>query len=109
MTDLLEVSHQYDREAGRTVSMRKADRLRRMRDSLRYMVGNRDGADPMTLRLHLGLRLDVTTQWCRRHGYHASIGANGLTFQRDGEPPQVASLGDILRWDGRRIVVERGA
>lgn len=108
MTDLLEVSHQYDREAGRAVSMRKAAQLRRMRDSLRYMVGNRDGADPMTLRLRLGLRLDVTVQWCRRHGYHASIGAGGLTFQRDGEPAQVASLGDTLHWDGRRIAVEHG-
>ena len=109
MNDLREVASDYDREADRAFTPGRARNLRDMASSLRYIVGNRDGADPNTLRLHLGVRLDIPTRWCRRHGYRASLGAGGLTFQRDGEPTQVASLGDTLRWDGQAITVEPGA
>lgn len=109
MSDLREVAREYEREANRAFSARKARRLRDMAASLRYLASNRAGADPTTLHLRLDTRLDIPDRWCRRHGYKASLGAGGLTFQRDGEPAQVASVGDTLHWDGQNISVESGA
>jgi hypothetical protein len=109
VSDLREVAREYEREAGRAFSSRQARQLRGMAASLHYMASNRDGVDPTTLRLSLNVRLDIPNRWLRRHGYKASLGAGGLTFQRDGEPAQVAAIGDTLRWDGQQIRVEARA
>ncbi|MFI6560414.1 hypothetical protein [Streptomyces sp. NPDC050534] len=106
MSDLREVAREYERDADRAFGAGRSRRLRAMAASLRYIAGNRDGMDPGALRLTLGVRLDIPDRWCRRHGYKASLGAGGLAFQRDGEPAQVASVGDTLRWDGQSITVE---
>ncbi|MFE0088742.1 hypothetical protein [Streptomyces sp. NPDC059016] len=107
MSHLTDVANTYEREARRSVSGTKARHLRDTAAGLRYMVGNREAADPTSLRLHMALRLDLPVGWCRRHGYQVAIGYGGLTFQRGDEPAQVASSGDILRWDGRQITVDR--
>lgn len=109
MPDLREVADQYEREARNAVRSSKVDRLRAMARSLRYIEGNRDAAQPDRLGLHHGLRVDLPTKWCRRHGYTATFGFDGIYFQRDGEPVQIASIGDTLLWDGRSIRVERAA
>jgi hypothetical protein len=109
MSDLRDVANEYEREALRAVSPQKIRHLRAMAASLRYMAGNRAGADPTALQLRLDVRLDIPDRWCRQHGYKASLGAGGLTFQRDGEPAHVAGIGDTLRWDGRQIQIEPAA
>jgi hypothetical protein len=109
MGSLWDVAREYDREAMRALSPAKIRNLRAMADSLRYIASNRDAADPAVLRLHLGLRPDLPSDWCRRHGYEATVGFDGLTFGREGEPVQIASFGDVLHWDGENISIERGA
>lgn len=106
--DLRDVAVEYDREALRALRRNRRDDAREMGAFLRWVAGNRDAADPTRLRLHLGLRLDLPERWCRRHGYAVTVGT-GLTIQRDGEPAQVAAVGDTLHWDGTAIHVERGA
>ncbi|MFK0182339.1 hypothetical protein ACIQVR_41015 [Streptomyces xanthochromogenes] len=102
---LAEVADAYEREAYVAIRHAVQDRLRRQARCLRRMVANRDAADPTTLRLHHALTLDVPGRWCRRHGYRASFGYDGLTLQREGEPVIVASVGNTLHWDGHRITV----
>jgi hypothetical protein len=109
MPDLREVADQYDREARRALNSAKIEHLRAMAASLRYIVGNRDAAHSDHLRLHYALRVDLPTRWCRKRGYTATLGYDGIYFQRDDEPVQIATVGDTLRWDGRRISVERAA
>ncbi len=105
MGDLREVAGQYEAEAARAFRLRRARHLRDMAASLRYMADNRAGAHPGKLTLTLGIRLDIPARWCRSHGYNSSLGAGGLTFQRDDEPAQVAEIGDTLCWDGQTITV----
>jgi hypothetical protein len=108
MPELREVAEQYDREAWRARGRAKTEHLRAMAASLRYINGNRDAVHPDHLRLHYALRVDLPTRWCRRRGYAATLGYDGIYFQRDDEPAQIAAVGDTLHWDGRRISVERG-
>jgi hypothetical protein len=107
--DLREAAREYEREADRAFTSRRTRQLRDMAASLRHMVSNRAGVDPDRLTLTLDVRLDIPARWCRSHGYKASLGAGGLTFQRDGEPAQVAAIGNTLHWDGQQIRVEARA
>lgn len=62
-------------------------------------------ADPDVLRLSLATPFSVPIEWCRRRGYRACSGYGGLCLQRDDEPVFIASVGDTLRWNGQKIVV----
>jgi len=109
MGDLREVAREYEAEAGRAFTSRRTRQLRDMAASLRYIASNRAGANPEKLTLTLDVRLDIPDRWCRSHGYKSSLGAGGLTFQRDGEPAQVAAIGDTLHWNGQQIRIEARA
>lgn len=56
-----------------------------------------------------GLPAD-TARWLHKYGYRGTalghVGTDpACLFARPGEPPQVAWIGDTLRYDGRRKVV----
>jgi hypothetical protein len=61
--------------------------------------------DPHVLRLSMAMPLSLPVDWCRERGYRAIHSFGGIAFQRGDEPVVVASVGDTLRWDGEKIVV----
>lgn len=104
---LLDVAKEYEREADKLWTAQQARwALRDTAALFRRMVSNRAAADPTKLKLSLALPLDIPHRWCRRHGYRAVAGADGLVVQRNGEPALVAAVGDTLLWDGERLTVQ---
>ncbi|MEU5772699.1 hypothetical protein ABZ819_05260 [Streptomyces venezuelae] len=102
---LLDVVHDYERQASRAVRWETREDARRTANYLRRMLGNREAVDPTRFELRLSTLIDLPVTWCERHGYRAVAGLEGYVIQRGDEPTIIAKVGNTLLWDGQRITL----